>query len=65
MKKYFDLVRFVKDRPGHDFRYSVDFSKIRDQLGWFPKINFQSGIRKTIEWYINNSKWVNSIKKNK
>lgn len=47
------LIKFVKDRPGHDFRYSLDINKINNQLGWAPKINFEQGINKTIDWYIN------------
>ena len=46
------LIEFVNDRPGHDFRYAIDFSKIKKQLGWTPKTNFDKGIRETINWYI-------------
>ena len=46
------LIQFVSDRPGHDFRYAIDFSKIKNTLGWIPKTNFDIGIRKTINWYI-------------
>ncbi len=46
------LIEFVSDRPGHDFRYAIDFSKIKKELGWTPKTNFNEGIRKTINWYI-------------
>ena len=46
------LIEFVSDRPGHDFRYAIDFSKIKKQLGWTPKTNFDKGIRETINWYI-------------
>ena len=46
------LIEFVSDRPGHDFRYAIDFSKIKKQLGWTPKTNFYKGIRETINWYI-------------
>ena len=46
------LIEFVSDRPGHDFRYSIDFSKIKKELGWTPKTNFDKGIRETINWYI-------------
>tara|TARA_B100001093_G_C26784205_1_gene995943 strand:- start:640 stop:1674 length:1035 start_codon:yes stop_codon:yes gene_type:complete len=51
---YSDLIQFVEDRPGHDRRYSIDATKIRDQLGWKPKESFKTGIRKTVEWYIKN-----------
>lgn len=52
-----DLIRYVKDRPGHDFRYAMDFSKIEAQLGWSPKYDFATGIKKTIDWYLNNKPW--------
>ena len=50
---YTDLITFVKDRPGHDFRYAIDASKLEDELGWKASENFESGIMKTIEWYLN------------
>ena len=56
-EKYSKLITFVKDRPGHDYRYAIDSSKIKQQLNWEPKENFNSGIRKTIKWYINNENW--------
>ena len=60
-----DLIRFVEDRPGHDKRYAIDTEKIYGQLGWKPKINLKNGIKKTIEWYIENKKWIEySLKKN-
>ena len=60
-----DLIRFVEDRPGHDKRYAIDTKKIFSQLGWKPKINLENGIKKTIEWYIGNKKWIDySLKKN-
>ena len=52
-----DLVAFVKDRPGHDQRYAVDASKIEHDLGWLPEETFESGLRKTVKWYIDNSSW--------
>jgi len=55
------LIRFVKDRPGHDLRYAMDISKMRDQFGWEPKVNFEDGIEKTIEWYLSNRKWWEEI----
>jgi len=51
------LIEFVADRPGHDLRYAIDASKIKNELGWFPKETFESGIRKTVEWYMSNSDW--------
>jgi dTDP-glucose 4,6-dehydratase len=51
------LIRFVADRPGHDLRYAVDASKIRRELGWSPRETFESGLRKTVEWYLHNEAW--------
>ena len=55
--KYRNLINHVNDRPGHDFRYAIDASKIKRELGWTPKESFESGIRKTVEWYLNNQIW--------
>ena len=57
MNKSEDLIEFVDDRPGHDYRYSVNFDKISNTLGWSPQISFNIGIRETIEWYIQNKDW--------
>jgi dTDP-glucose 4,6-dehydratase len=57
-----NLITFVKDRPGHDRRYAIDFSKLTDELGWLPQETFESGIRKTIEWYLDHQVWVDQIK---
>lgn len=54
---YMDLITYVKDRPGHDVRYAIDASKIERELGWKPEETFESGIRKTVEWYLNNREW--------
>ncbi|HHL2731103.1 TPA: dTDP-glucose 4,6-dehydratase [Yersinia enterocolitica] len=54
---YRDLITFVKDRPGHDMRYAIDASKIERELGWRPQETFESGIRKTVLWYLNNKSW--------
>ncbi len=51
------MIEFVKDRPGHDRRYSVDFSKIKNELGWEPQISFEDGMKKTVEWYKENKEW--------
>lgn len=51
------LIRFVKDRPGHDFRYSMDYSKITRDLGWAPQVDFEKGLAETIEWYLANKPW--------
>jgi dTDP-glucose 4,6-dehydratase len=55
------LISFVKDRPGHDRRYAVDSTKIERELGWFPKETFESGLRNTIQWYLENPDWVASV----
>jgi dTDP-glucose 4,6-dehydratase len=52
-----ELITYVTDRPGHDLRYAIDASKIKHQLGWVPQETFESGIRKTVLWYLNNEKW--------
>jgi len=61
MKKPEDFVEYVNDRPGHDFRYSMDSSKIRNELGWTPKIKFGEGLENTISWYLKNKKWWKDI----
>ena len=60
-KPFSDLIQYVEDRPGHDFRYAIDANKIKSKLGWTPSESFQSGIKKTIEWYLNNQEWLESI----
>ena len=57
-----DLIKFIKDRPGHDFRYAIDCSKLETELDWGPKETFESGLRKTIQWYLDNKEWVERIK---
>jgi len=59
--RYAELVTFVKDRPGHDLRYAIDASKIARELGWKPEETFESGIRKTVQWYLANQTWVDHI----
>ncbi len=61
-KPYRRLISFVKDRPGHDRRYAIDFTKLNKELGWTPRESFQSGLQKTVEWYLKQKKWVESIK---
>ena len=56
-KSYSDQIKFVKDRPGHDFRYAINAEKIQKELNWFPRETFETGIKKTIEWYLENEKW--------
>lgn len=57
IESYSELISFVADRPGHDFRYAVDASKIEQELGWKPSENFESGLRRTVLWYLNNKDW--------
>jgi dTDP-glucose 4,6-dehydratase len=56
-----NLIKFVTDRPGHDRRYAMDIRKIESELGWKPRETFASGIRKTVEWYLNNAAWIESV----
>lgn len=55
------LMTFVKDRPGHDRRYAIDISRIQEELGWSPRETFDTGLKKTIQWYLENSEWVESV----
>jgi dTDP-glucose 4,6-dehydratase len=57
-----DLIAFVKDRPGHDRRYAIDCTKIERALGWMPSESFESGLRKTVRWYLANTDWVQSVR---
>ena len=54
---YRDLITFVADRHGHDLRYAIDASKIARELGWLPQETFESGMRKTVQWYLTNESW--------
>lgn len=58
---YSQLITFVRDRPGHDQRYAINDRKIHDELGWRPQENFETGLRKTVMWYLNNREWVNHV----
>jgi dTDP-glucose 4,6-dehydratase len=58
---YESLITFVTDRPGHDFRYAIDASKLEKELGWTPEETFETGLRKTILWYLENTEWLQSI----
>ena len=55
------LIKFVKDRPGHDLRYAIDATKLREELGWKPKYTFETGIEQTIKWYLDNQEWWQNI----
>jgi len=61
MGKSESLIEFVEDRPGHDFRYSMNSDKLRHELSWEPKINFDNGLKNTIDWYLSNSEWSNGL----
>lgn len=61
VRSYKDLITFVKDRPGHDMRYAIDAAKIAKELGWAPSETFESGLRKTVKWYLENKKWWQGI----
>lgn len=55
------LITFVKDRAGHDMRYAIDATKIKNELGWEPSITFEEGLEKTVDWYLENEKWLNNV----
>ena len=61
---YSELIHYVTDRPGHDFRYAIDSTKIEKELGWLPIESFETGVRKTIQWYLDNRSWWKSIEDN-
>jgi len=62
MGKDEDMIEYVADRPGHDLRYAMDFSKAKKELGWQPAVNFDQGLQKTVEWYKNNQSWWRKVK---
>ncbi|MGR9013555.1 MAG: GDP-mannose 4,6-dehydratase, partial [Gammaproteobacteria bacterium] len=61
ISSYQELITYVKDRPGHDLRYAIDATKIAEQLGWMPKETFETGMKKTVQWYLNNLDWCRHI----
>ena len=61
IKSYKDLIEFVKDRPGHDKRYAIDASKISKQLNYNPEESFESGLTKTIKWFLDNQDWCQDV----
>lgn len=62
LKSYEDLITFVTDRPGHDLRYAIDATKISRELGWKPKETFETGLEKTVEWFLKNEPWCSNVK---
>jgi dTDP-glucose 4,6-dehydratase len=54
-------INYVTDRPGHDRRYAIDFSKLQQELGWKPQENIESGLKKTVQWYLDNSEWCDRV----
>ncbi len=65
IKSYKNLITFVSDRPGHDFRYAIDASKIKNDLNWEPKYDFFSGLKETVNWYLQNNNWIEAVKNKK
>ena len=61
---YGDLITFVRDRPGHDRRYAIDPAKVERELGWRPRETFESGLEKTIDWYLASDEWWSPIERN-
>jgi dTDP-glucose 4,6-dehydratase len=59
--QYTDLITYVTDRPGHDVRYAIDAGKIQRELGWVPEETFETGLRKTVQWYLDNQSWWQAI----
>jgi dTDP-glucose 4,6-dehydratase len=55
------LISYVKDRAGHDLRYAIDSTKLQNELGWTPSLQFEEGLEKTIDWYLENDQWMNEI----
>ena len=64
MNKSEELIEFVEDRPGHDLRYSMNSEKIKQELNWETKVNFEEGLEKTVDWYLINRKMVGKYSKN-
>ena len=64
LDKFIDLIKYTSDRKGHDKRYAIDSTLLKKELHWQPRETFDTGIKKTIEWYLNNMDWVNKTSKN-
>ena len=56
-----DLITFVTDRKGHDLRYAIDSTKLKKELGWEPSLQFEEGIEKTVQWYLDNQEWMDNV----
>ena len=56
-----DLITFVTDRKGHDMRYAIDSTKLKNELGWEPSLQFEEGIEKTVRWYLDNQEWLDNV----
>ena len=56
-----ELITYVKDRQGHDKRYAIDATKLKNELGWEPSLQFEEGLNKTIKWYLDNEEWMNNV----
>ena len=65
LNRFEELITYVTDRPGHDLRYAIDPSKLMNELGWKPEENFETGIRKTVQWYLDNEWWWGPIHRNR
>jgi dTDP-glucose 4,6-dehydratase len=61
-ENYRKLIKFVKDRPGHDRRYAINCNKIKNELGWSQSVNFEEGLNLTVEWYLQNLDWLNKVR---
>jgi dTDP-glucose 4,6-dehydratase len=61
LESYSELITFVEDRPGHDYRYAIDSAKIAHKLGWQVEVEFEAGLRHTVEWYLSNPQWVDQV----
>ena len=60
--KVLNLITYVKDRPGHDFRYAIDITKIKNEINWMPQVSFEQGLAQTVRWYLNNTEWIDNVK---
>jgi dTDP-glucose 4,6-dehydratase len=60
-ESHHDLITFVEDRPGHDWRYAIDATKIKEKIGWMPEVGFEEGLRRTVDWYVEHREWVRAV----